>query len=206
MIIADVRSGQIETAAEFVSLYTDPGDVIRVGRHLVTMLSDAVRRWKAGDHSPEATRLVEFYEIVRDALAVHAADTAVAEAERASERRAATMVEASQPAPDIAHRMTGVGLHGLPLPDDVAPEGDFLVTRVATPEALMAFYIEHMRATGWTLDLDNSNPRTRTGRIEQPPHCYFTHPDLPGRYVAILTGPGREDPSVTRLSISEHDD
>ena len=102
--------------------------------------------------------------------------------------------------------MTGVGLHGLPLPDDVAPEGDFLVTRVATPEALMAFYIEHMRATGWTLDLDNSNPLTRTGRIEQPPQCYFTHPDLPGRYVAILTGPGREDPSVTLLSISEHDD
>ena len=79
MIIADVRSGQIETAAEFVSLYTDPGDVIRVGRHLTTMLSDAVRRWKAGDHSPETTRLVELYEIVRDALAVHAADTAVAE-------------------------------------------------------------------------------------------------------------------------------
>ena len=90
------------------------------------------------------------------------AERAAAEAERAAERRAAT-VAAIQAAPDIADRMTGVGLHGLPLPDDAVPDGNFLVTRVATPEALMAFYIEHMRASGWTLDLDHSNPLTKTG-------------------------------------------
>jgi hypothetical protein len=95
----------------------------------------------------------------------------------------------------------------LPLPDDAGGvDGDFLATRVATPEALMAFYIEHVRATGWTLDLDNSTPLTKTGSFVLPPQCYFSRPNISGRYIAILTGPGVDDPDLTRLLISEHDD
>ena len=30
----------------------------------------------------------------------------------------------------------------------------------------MAFYIEHMRATGWTLDLDHSRPLTEAARAD----------------------------------------
>ena len=70
----------------------------------------------------------------------------------------------------------------------------------------MAFYIEHMRATGWTLDLNHSNPLTKARSIVLPPQCYFSRPDIPGRYIVILTGPGIDDPGLTRLSISEHDD
>ena len=205
MIIADVSSGEIAAAEDFVSLYTDPHDARRVGGHLVPMLSEAVKRWNAGDISPETVRLVAFASDIRDALQVLDADTAVAEAERAAERRAAT-VAAIQPSPDIADRMTGVDLHGLPLPEDAVPDGDFLATRVATPEGLMAFYIEHMRATGWTVDLDHSHPLSETDILVLSPQCYFSRPDFSGRYIAILTGPGIDDPRLTRLSISEHDD
>ena len=204
MIVADVGSGKIEAAAVFVSLYTDPGDVMRIGGHLQPMLIEAVERWHAGDVSPATARLVGLARVVGDGLAIRDAETAAAKAERIAERRAATLA-AIHPPPDIADRMTGVGLRGLPLPDDAVPDEDHLATRVATPDALMAFYIEHMRASGWTLDCDHSNPLTKTDPVVQP-LCYFTRPDIPGRYIWILTGAGVDDPGLTGLWISEDND
>jgi hypothetical protein len=142
-IIADIGSGDIAAGEDFVSLYTDRNDALWIGRFLTPLLTEALERYNAGDVSPETARLVAFARTLKGALAVSDAETAAATAERAAERRAATVV-AIQPAPDIGDRMTGIGLHGVPLPDDAVPDGDFLATRVATPEALMAFYIEHM--------------------------------------------------------------
>ena len=48
----------------------------------------------------------------------------------------------------------------------------------------MAFYIEHMRATGGNLYLLTLEPADSGPAGRQPPQCYFTHPDLPGRYAA----------------------
>lgn len=204
-IIADIASGDLVAGEDFVSLYVDHNDALWIGRFLVPLLMEATERAKAGDLSSETARLTRFAGTLNEALAVSDAETAAATAERAAERRAATVV-AIQPAPDIGDRMTGVGPHGVPLPDDAVPDGDFLGTRVATPEALMAFYIEHMQANGWTLDLDNSNPVNTIRSIVLPPQCYFSRPDIRGRYIAILTGPGSDDPELIRLSISEHDD
>ncbi len=67
----------------------------------------------------------------------------------------------------------------------------------------MAFYVDYMRANGWTLDLDNSRPMTGS---DYPPQCYFSRPDKADHYIAILTGPGIDDPGLTRLSITEHHD
>jgi hypothetical protein len=203
-IIADIASGDLRAGEEFISLYVEK-DALWIGRFLVPLLTEAIERAHRGDVSVETARLVGFAKWMREAVAVSDAETAAATEERAAERRAATLV-AMQPAPDIGSRMTGTGLHGLPLPGNAVADGDFLLTRVASPEVLMAFYIEHMRSTGWTLDLDHSNPVTTFRSIVLPPQCYFSRPDLRGRYVAILTGPGIDDPSVTRLSISEHED
>ena len=64
---------------------------------------------------------------MNDALEFLDAQAAVAKAERTAERRAATVV-AIRPAPEVADRMTGAGPHGVPLPDDAAPDGHFLTT------------------------------------------------------------------------------
>lgn len=197
-IIADIGSGHIERAEDFIGLYGDPRDASRVWSFVLPVLTDAVKRHRTGDGSPAMTRLAAFARVYNDAVQHSDGEAAAAKAERAAERRAATVV-AIQPAPDIADRMIGVGLHGIPLPDDAMTDGNFLVTRVATPEGLVAFYIEHLRATGWTLDLDHSAP------LASSPQCYFSRPNLPGRYISVLTGPG-SDVGRTLLSISEHDD
>jgi hypothetical protein len=123
-IIADIGCGDIAAGQDFVSLYADRNDELWIGRFLTPLLTEALKRYNAGDVSPEAARLVAFARTLKGALAVRDAETAAATAERAAERRAATVV-AIQPAPDIGARMTGIGLHGLPLPDDAMPDGDF---------------------------------------------------------------------------------
>lgn len=199
-IIADVASGKPAAADEFVALYSGD-DALWVGRHLGRLLDEAIGRTTP----PERDRLVEFKRVIVENVRVHRAGAEVAKAERAAERRAATSA-AEQEAPQIGERMTGVGPLGLPLPDDVVADGDFLVTRVASPDGLMAFYIEHLRADGWTLDLDHSNPVMTTGTSVLLPSCYFTRSDRVGRYVWILTAPGVDDPDVTRLRIVEDED
>jgi hypothetical protein len=113
-IIADIGSGDIAAGEDFVSLYTDRNDALWIGRFLTRLLTEALERYNAGDVSPETARLVAFARTLKSARAVSDAESAAATAERAAERRAATVV-AIQPAPDIGDRMTGVGLHGLPL-------------------------------------------------------------------------------------------
>lgn len=97
-IIADVGSGEIAAAEDFVALYTDPNDVRRIGSYLVPTLSEAVARWSAGDVSPVTARIVAFARDLNDALEVLDTETAAAQPERGAERRAAT-VAAIQPAP-----------------------------------------------------------------------------------------------------------
>jgi hypothetical protein len=203
-ILAHVASGGTDVPEE-VAGYSERRDLIWIGRHLSRILDDALRRWQEGDESPENARLVAYRENVKDGIDEQRAEDTIASMERAAERRAATVV-AIGPAPDIAERMTGVGLHGVPLPDDATPDGEFLSTRVATPEGLMAYYIESLRATGWTLDLDHSRPLSTPGQFALPPTCFFSRPDLPGQYVEVLTGPSVDDPGRTRLLIREHDD
>lgn len=197
--IADVGSGEIERAAEFFTLYAEPRDARRVWSFMLPMLNEAVDRLRSGDDSPETARLAAFAMDWIEVFEIDDANRAAAKAERVAERRADTL-RAIQPPPDIAHRMTGIGLHGIPLPDDVAPDGSFLATSLASPEALMSFYIEHMRAAGWTLDVDHSRP------LAEAPNCFFTRPDLVSRYVSILTGPGAEGSGPTRLLITEDED
>jgi hypothetical protein len=198
-ITADIASGD-DTADVFAALYSDP-DGLWIGHHLGPLLHEALQRWNGGDRSLPTQRLVAVVGAYRTHQETADADAAVAAAERAAERRTATSV-AIEPPPDLSHRMTGVGIHGIPLPDDITTDGEFGVTHVAAAEPLMAFYIHHLRATGWTLDLDHSNPGHRNGALELPPQCYFSRPDLPGRYVAILTAPGA---GGTRLLITEHE-
>jgi hypothetical protein len=197
--IADVGSGEIERAAEFFSLYSEPRDAHRVWNFMFPMLNEAVGRLRSGDDSPETARLAAFAMDSIEQFEIADAERAAAKAERLARRRAETLMAIQSP-PDIAHRMTGVGLHGIPLPDDAVPDGDFLATSHASPAALMSFYIEHMRAAGWTLDLDHSRP------LAAAPNCFFTRPDLEGRYVSILTGPGAEVGGPTRLLITEDED
>jgi hypothetical protein len=197
--IADVGSGKVERAAEIFSLYSEPRDAHRVWSFMFPMLNEAVARLRSGDDSPETARLAAFAMESIEQFEIADAERAAAKAERVAERRAATVM-AIQPPPDIAHRMTDVGLHGIPLPDDAVPDGSFLTTSHASPAALMSFYIEHMRAAGWALDLDHSRP------LAAAPHCFFTRPDLEGRYVSILTGPGAEAGGRTRLLITEDQD
>lgn len=201
-IIADVASGQTEAADIFVTIYSEPSDGLRIGRHLVATLTEAFERWRDGDRSPETSRLVALMAHAESYRKAQEADEAIAKAERAAERRAATWA-AIVPAPDIADKMTGVGPYGVPIPEDATPIGEFLATRVAQPEALMAFYVHDLRANGWTLDLDNSRPTSST---DLPPQCYFSSPAMPGRYVAILIAPDEHDPLRTRISISDHED
>jgi hypothetical protein len=73
------------------------------------------------------------------------------------------------------------------------------------PEVLVEFYIEQMQATGCSLDLDHSHPLVETGFLVVPPQRYFSRPET-SCYVAIRTGGGIDDRSLTRRSISEHDD
>lgn len=201
-ILADIRSGDLTTLDERVGLFVDGRDAHSIMTHVMPALLEAKRRFRAGDESPPTARLVAFALNLVDAQQVADAENAAARAERAAERRAAT-VAGIGPAPDLAPRMNGVGPHNVPLPDDASPSGDFLATRIASPDDLMAFYIAHLRGAGWAIDLDHSQPR---GTPDLPPNCYFTHPDLVGRYLSILTGPSDADPEVTLLLITEYDD
>ncbi|HEY4610127.1 MAG TPA: hypothetical protein VIH06_13010 [Ilumatobacteraceae bacterium] len=197
-IAYDIGRGDVVSRQDVELRYPDLPD--RVWTHLLSMLSDAVRRMRSGDRSAAIGRLAAFGWNYDDERATREAEAAADKAEQRALHRAAIALSIESP-PDIADRMTGVGPHGIPLPDDAAPNGDSLATRVATPEALMAFYIAHMRATGWTLDLDASRPRAAA------PQCYFSRPDIPGRYVHIWTGPGGVDElGPARLLISEQDD
>jgi hypothetical protein len=197
-IADDIGRGDVARTEDVESRYPDLQDP--VWTHLLSMLSDAVRRMRGGDRSAAIGRLAAFGWNYDDERAIREAEAAAERAEQRALNRAAIALSIASP-PDIADRMTGVGPRGIPLPDDAAPNGDFLSTRVATPEALMAFYIAHMRATGWTLDLDASRPTAAA------PQCYFSRPDIRGRHVHILTGPGGvDDLGPARLLISEQDD
>ena len=103
------------------------------------------------------------------------ADDAAAHYEDATERRAATWA-AIGPPPEIASRMSGVGPHGVPLPDDATTVDDWISARVAQPDALTAYYVDRLRADGWTLDLDYSRPTAHGG---YPPQCYFSSRPFP---------------------------
>jgi hypothetical protein len=201
-IIADVGCGGTEAADVFVGVYEDRNDQLWIGRHLDPMLLDTYERWKAGDRSASTVRLVGLMRIMAVYNREREADDAAAHYENATERRAATWAAVGPP-PEIASRMTGVGPHGVPLPDDATTVDDWITTRVGRPDALMAFYVDRLRADGWTLDLDNSRP---TARGDYPPQCYFSSPTIPGRYLAVLIGPGIHDPQLTRISITEHKD
>jgi hypothetical protein len=204
-MLADVAVGDTTAADDFVSLYAEPRDAMRIMVHLLPRLSEALRRLREGDNSPETVRLAAFARDLNVAHGVAVIEAAAAKAERAAERRAATVV-AVQPAPDIGARMTGIGVHGVPLPDDAEPKEEFVATRLAKPDGLMAWYIEHLKANGWTLDLDHSHPVTETGWVVLGPHCYFSRPDWPGRHLSVLIGLDGDDPHVTLMSITERDD
>jgi hypothetical protein len=75
------------------------------------------------------------------------------------------------------------------LPDDAVLR-QLRCHRVAAPQALVEFYIEHMQATGCALDLGHSHPLVETGSLVLPPQrsAYFSRPDVPGRYIATRTG------------------
>lgn len=133
--IADVGSGEIERAADFFSIYSEPRDAHRVWSFMLPMLNEAVGRLRSGDDSSETARLAAFAMDSIEQFAIADAERAAAKAERVAERRAATLM-AIQPPPDIAHRMTDVGLHGIPLPDDAVPDGSFLATSHASPAGL----------------------------------------------------------------------
>jgi hypothetical protein len=200
VIATSADANGVEMWIEFYD--ANRSDMLLIGKHLDSGLYAACKRYEAGDRSETTMRLVQYAMIVREQIKVHEAEEAAAKYRRENERRAATSNQVA-PAPDIADRMTGVGLHGIALPDDATPDGTMLATRVAAPEPLMAFYIEHMRAHGWTLDLDYSRPKWSN---DLPPHCFFSRPELPGRYVGILAGTRDDDSDTTRLSITEDED
>lgn len=202
-MVAAIGSGDDAAVADLESRYPDPRDAIDVRLYLWPMLTDAVRRVARGDDTPATARLAAYAWDRNDERVARDAEAAAAKSQRIAERQETTLRSVG-PVPYLVHRMTGVGPRGIPLPDDVTPDpddDDFVLTRVADPQALMAFYIAHMRAKGWTLDLDDSRP------IADAPQCYFARPDFAGRCVHILTGrTDDDDDGPTRLLISEVDD
>lgn len=152
-LLHDVVAGVGGDGPTVYDLLVDRADQIAVGRHLVVPLTQALKAYVAGDRSPSVLRLVQ--------LAGQVETLRVEESERARHAQVLALHEKAMRLtghPELAAQMTvDSGVWGVPLPADAAiRDNTSWVTFAAPLDELTSFYRNYLTATGWLLDLENS--------------------------------------------------
>lgn len=201
-LLYDLRNGNEPDGISVYDVLIGRNDGVAIGRHLIGPFTAALTSYAAGDRSPGTARIV--------AVAMHAEEerknaAAIAELQRLQELRAKALRFTGNPG--LISAMTiDSGIWQIPLPaDSVAGNGDSWQTATGTLVELTSFYRDFMAASGWLLDLRNSEPDPAHSRIGHASSMVFALSE-PLAWVTISVFDDRSASEHLVIQIFDHDD
>lgn len=198
----DIRNGVEPDGMSVYDVLASRGDFLAIGRHLAEPLTEALRAFAAGDRSPVTTRLAAVARQVEEQREVAERDQ---RRERLEQLRAKALRFTGKPSL-VAVMTIDSGVWHIPLPADAVPgHGTSWHTVAGTLDELTSFYRDFMAASGWLLDLRNSEPDPTVSRIGHASSMTYALSE-PLAWVTINVFDDRAASEHLVIQIFDHDD